>query len=266
MLFRSQYYNNVTSATKTFTSDVSGSFTLVFNNLKTDGSGITAKLDGTTLALSEMIDLNGVPQYSFPQHGTYTLAAGTHTLVLTGKAAPPQPSNPDGINAITRIKGTLTIGYQIIGEQTQTVNAIEAFYEDFESESPNTNGYDGSCGRTSNYSRTLSVIPGRTYVLDWMQKNGSSWEYHRETQSSTTGSLTVSITADSSYPVDNIRFYPKGADATSWMWKGNIGMLAATDGRGITEHYVYDSYGRPMQCKDNDGNPVEGWEDRKSVV
>ena len=259
-----QSYNNVTTATKTFTSDVAGAFSMTFTNQKTDGSGIKATLDGTTLRLLEYID----PSTDLPTSYTVSrpnLAAGSHTLVLTGKKAPLVPQDPLGggtaePQAGITVKGSLTVNYKILVNGQQTLDCTDAIFEDFESGGTSGKGFGNSKGRTSSYSRTLTVLPGRTYVLDWMQKSGSAWEYHRTTLSPTTTGLTLSVPASSTAPVDNIRFYPEGTEATSWMWKGNVGMAAVTDGRGVTEHYEYDSYGRLTKRRDDDGNPVEGWQ------
>ena len=254
-----QSYNNVTSVTKTFTSDVAGTFSMTFTNQMTDGSGITATLDGEPLQLLEMMDfVNNIP-ISYTKT-IQSLPAGTHTLVLLGKRPPVQPNDPFDTRSGVPIKGSLSISYKILVSQQQTLDMTESFFEDFESGGTSGKGMGGSLGKTTTYTRTLQQVPVGTYVLDWMRKNGSAWEYNRTTLTCSTGSVTVTIPATSAHPIDNVRFYPEGAEATSWVWKGSFEMAAVTDGRGVTEHYTYDGYGRLTQRNDNDGNPVEGWE------
>lgn len=254
-----QSYNNVTSVTKTFTSDVAGTFSMTFTNQMTDGSGIKATLDGETLQLLELIDFQNNIPLSYTET-IQSLPAGTHTLVITGKRPPFQPNDPLDTRSGVPIKGTLTINYKILVNQQQTLDLTETFYEDFESGGTPGKGMDGSLGQTTTFTRTLPHVPDGTYVLDWMRKNGSGWEYNRTTLTCSTDSVTVTIPATSTNPIDNLRFYPLGVEASSWVWKGSFGMAAATDGRGVTEHYTYDSYGRLTRRSDNAGNPVEGWE------
>ena len=254
----SQSYNNAISVTKTFTSDVSGSFSLWFENQKTDGSGITATLDGNTISLLEITDFNTGNPVSY-SYNTSSLAAGAHTLVLSGKRPPLQPNDPLGVNAGVTIKGSLTINYQVIVTQTQTVNETNVLFKDFETDGDAGDGFENSKGSTHPFSQTISVHAGRTYILDWMKKAGGIWEYNRQAITPTTGTITISVTGTLSNPIDNIRFYPENADAINWMWNGNKGLSAVTDSRGITEYYSYDSYGRLIQKKDKDNNPTEGY-------
>lgn len=254
-----QYYNNVTSVTKTFTSDEAGRFSMLFENLNTDGSGITATLDGTSLRLLEIVDFQTNIPTSY-EYMTLSLPAGTHTLVLTGKRASVQPFEPQAVNYNIPIKGTLTISYESFVDYQQTLDVTEVFYEDFEAGGVPGIGMDGSRGSSATFTRIIPHVLEGKYVLDWMRKNGDEWEYNRTVLSCQTDSLVVTVPATSTNPVDNIRFYPEGAGVVSWVWDGSFGMAASTDGRGVSEHYSYDNYGRLVQRSDNDGNPVEGWD------
>ena len=255
-----QSYSGVSSVTQTFTSAETGAFLLSFTTPTVLQRKMKATLDGVTLTLSSISGLSDT-EYGYTDSA---LPAGQHTLVLTQvkSFSPFDPlSSTVSPQAATTYTFSGTLSFSYIGQQTQTVTypGEGVYFEDFESSGTAGAGVEGSKGHTGTFSQTLSVGPGRTYVVDWMQKDGNSWGYSRTTSVSTESGLTANITGTAASPIDNVRIYPEGTDAVSWEWNGSAGMALQTDARGITTHFSYDSLGRLSAVTDDLGDPVTAY-------
>ena len=243
-----EIYINADPAEKTFTCDMAGSFSFSFTSVDTTNV-ITAKLDGSSIA---------VPRIGNGAQGTATpipISSGTHTLQIVGTElhlrAHPIEDSP--------VSGTLSITYPKSGAVLVEANGQDCFFEDFESSTDGVLdfGFESSRGRVHTYSKTISVIPNRTYYLDYMQKVNGEWQYMRESFTPTSGSLTLTISAQQSSPVDHVRFYPADCAAASFTWWPTGELRCRVDGDGLKETYEYDTLGRLIHVRDNDGNIVK---------
>ena len=242
-------YVNANPAEKTFTCDIAGSFSFSFTSVDTTNV-VTAKLDGSTISTQRIG--NGA-------QGTATaipISAGTHTLQVVGTdliliRAHPIVDYP--------VSGELSITYPRSAAVAQSGIGEDCFFEDFENATDGVldYGFESSRGRLHTYSKTIAVFPNRTYILDYMQKVNGEWRYMREYFSPTTSTLTLTISAQQSSPVDHVRFYPADSAAASFTWWPTGELRCRVDGDGLKETYEYDALGRLTVVKDNDGNVVK---------
>jgi YD repeat-containing protein len=97
----------------------------------------------------------------------------------------------------------------------------------------------------------ISTEPG-TYILSYWKKSNSTslWQYY-EVELTNPTSYTLS---SSGQYVDEIRFYPKGAQMQTFTHEPGFGATSETDINGKTVTYEYDKLGRLKTARDNDGN------------
>lgn len=243
------YYVNANPAEKTFTCDIAGSFTFAFTPLDTT-TVLSVQLDGNAISVQRIG--NGAQGTASPM----SVTAGTHTLRIVSSGIPlrGRPSLEE-----YPVTGNLSISYPKSGAVSQSGICEDCFFEDFENVTDGVldYGFESSRGRLNTYSKTIAVVPNRTYILDYMQKVNGEWRYMREYYSPTTGSLTLTISAQQSSPVDHVRFYPADSAAASFTWWPTGELRCRVDGDGLVETYEYDTQGRLTVVRDNDGNVVK---------
>ena len=241
-------YMNANPAEKTFSCDIAGSFSFSFTSLDTTRV-ILARLDGSAVSTQRIG--NGA-------QGTVSaipIAAGTHTLQIVGTdllylRAHPIVENP--------VSGTLSITYPRSGAVMQGGIGLDSFFEDFETGGGVLDfGFQSDRGLLNSYSKTLGVFPGRTYILDYMQRENGAWKYKREYYCPSSSPLTVTIAAQQAAPVDHVRFYPADCIPSSFTWWPTGELRCRVDGDGLVETYEYDTQGRLTVVRDNDGNVVK---------
>lgn len=241
-------YMNANPAEKTFSCDIAGSFSFSFTSLDTTRV-ILARLDGSAVSTQRIG--NGA-------QGTVSaipIAAGTHTLQIVGTdllylRAHPIVENP--------VSGTLSITYPRSGAVMQGGIGLDSFFEDFETGGGVLDfGFQSDRGLLNSYSKTFGVFPGRTYILDYMQRENGAWKYKREYYCPSSSPLTVTIAAQQAAPVDHVRFYPADCIPSSFTWWPTGELRCRVDGDGLVETYEYDTQGRLTVVRDNDGNVVK---------
>ena len=264
-------YPRPLTISKTFTSTAAGVFnaTYTMSDLTQTDYTLYFKIDnGTERAVNCFFTSEGeVGVYSYHYASLSGLPAGTHTLSVrfARKKLPDDPVLPGSLSPnviVSPTAGSLEISYAVTETITSYTVERNVLYEDFDEEgSGGTSdvGIGGSGACTGTFSRALTVHPGRTYVLDWMQKEGGGWRYHRTAFACSNVDTTIAVAGTESSPIDNVRFYPEGTPVTSWSWTPDGELAARTDARGVSEHYGYDARGMLTSVSDNDLNLVRSY-------
>ena len=98
------------------------------------------------------------------------------------------------------------------------------------------------------------VTSGKVYILDYMLKNGSSWQYIKTTY--TGGSKLIGTLGQT---ISNVRIYPEDSMVDSFCWRKYSGMSAVLDSHGVAQSYTYDGAGRLSEVRDNSSCKVYGY-------
>jgi hypothetical protein len=150
-------------------------------------------------------------------------------------------------------------GYQNTVPIAEVKNALptQIFYtsfEDFgEGNSVENDSKTGLKSSTSGITRNLTnLIPG-IYWLTYWTKSGGSWVFNPT--EITVGGTSYQINLAGQ--VDEVRFYPKGALMTTYIYTPMLGITQAIDAANGIVNYEYDSFNRLRLIKDADGNVVK---------
>ena len=185
---------------------------------------------------------------SYGSLAEFTIPAGDHTLTIreityrTGSGTPTHPY------------GTIQLRYYEAATTGSGTSDVAVIY-DFEDETGSTAGFNSAHGHSGTKTVNVSIPSDREYILDYMLKSSGVWTYNSTTY--TGGSVTIGA---SGKVIDNIRIYPAYSDVTSYTWAPVGKMRSATDVRGVTESYEYDSLGRLVYVKNNEGNNVRSYD------
>ncbi len=274
--------NNVPTYTYTFQTMVSGAFSVIFSGSVYLGSGgntgtLSATLDGNSITFS-CVNNSGTSIYFYGMNPNNPLPAGFHTLVLTAREPGLTPSDPlpkgntpglfendeplqpKGQGLSWKMTGTLEVSRAVVEQSTSTQAYTSVFFNDFEQTGTAGAGVNNSKGLTSGYSKTLVAETGKSYILGYLRKNGTQWqpEYTRKTPNSQ-GNLFFSVTGSQASPVDQLVVFPEDALAETYSWSRDGHLISRTSGGGQTEWFSYDNYGRLIEVRDTDGNPVTSY-------
>ncbi|MBR5836360.1 MAG: hypothetical protein IKY66_09400, partial [Bacteroidales bacterium] len=125
------------------------------------------------------------------------------------------------------------------------VNDISTFV-DLDVDTESGEGFHCEKGHTGTLTVSHPTTAGKAYALDYMIKNGSSWQY---VKTSYTGGLKTIGTAGQA--ISNVRIYPEDSMPESFSWKKYSGMSAVIDPHGVSQSYTYDGVGRLAEVRDN---------------
>ncbi len=256
-------YTSVQTIVKDFTSEEAGPISMTFTP-EGNVSDVVMTLDGDTLHVWEMAGPNGttIAYDCYVGTGSVPFPAGYHEVRVTCiRESDLPPINPLNLTrSLPEIhlpfSGTLRISYTGRGLVQQSFTGNDLYFNDFESYPGGASGYHSGKGCGESFTVSVSNLdPYRRHVLDYRQRTGSgSWIYVR---TSFTGSATI---GGSGKTVDQVRVFPEDADVESYTWWPDGNLRSRTDSRGVTESYEYDTLGRLIAVRDNDGHIVESYQ------
>ncbi|PZR28925.1 MAG: hypothetical protein DI535_04195 [Citrobacter freundii] len=126
-------------------------------------------------------------------------------------------------------------------------------FEDQEGNSTNGDARTGLKSRVGGYSKALTGLTNGNYKLSYWQKSGGTWTLQSNDIVVSSGTYTISLTGQ----LDEIRFYPKGAQMTTATYNPHKGMIGQTDANNRISTFEYDAYGRLSLIRDHDRNIVK---------
>ena len=210
----------------------------------------------------------------------FLIPAGMHTLSMTTFSssgiynAPPQPDQPidpdepfgpdhpgwtEPLPGGIPLKGNLTLRYRGLVNHPYNEQWSQMRYFRFEGDAGDCqDGFESDGSRISSYTFSAIFDPGRSYVMDMQVKRNGVWEYEKQAFQLSEGN-TYTISAGG-LPFDEVRIYPVDAEVETYTWWPDGNLRSRTDGRGVTESYVYDALGRLVEVRDTDGHTVEGYD------
>lgn len=141
---------------------------------------------------------------------------------------------------------------------TGTSGWRDFLYEDFESDMRDgiyPFGYESEKCFVGKYYIRLKGDPSRKFLLDYRVYRNGKWDYVR------TSFQGISYTINEGYcPIDNVRVWLEDADIETYSWYPLTGLRSRTDGAGVTESYVYDTYDRLLSVKDDSGDIIRKYD------
>ena len=130
-------------------------------------------------------------------------------------------------------------------------NDISSFV-DLDVDTESGEGFHCAKGHTGSLTVNHPVTAGKTYVLDYMLKNGGTWQYFKT--SYTGGAKTIGASGQT---ISNVRIYPTDSLPESFSWRKFSGMSAVIDSHGVSQSYTYDGAGRLAEVRDNGGSRIK---------
>jgi YD repeat-containing protein len=228
------------------------------------GSGTTVSQNFTfTVAYAGTVTLklgvNGSPSYStsatfsnFSSGSIGTLATGGCGLsVLTFPNVQPGTYTLD-ITLTTTNNGVGACG-EIDYPSYTPQGTTEFQYESFEESTATgvvTNASVAHCGKSyfnGDYPTTFTLPNSRSYLVEYWYLDGTNtWQYMSKPY---TGVTTLT---DGS-AIDDVRIYPVDAQMKSYTYDPVLGMTSSIDESGRALFYDYDTFGRLMRIRNDQG-------------
>jgi hypothetical protein len=128
----------------------------------------------------------------------------------------------------------------------------DIFYTSFEDAEGNSTENDSKTGRrsrTNGYSKGFSGLTNGPYIISYWSKSAGVWTFQKTSVNVTGGTYTVTLSGQ----IDEVRFYPSGAEMTNYTYDPLIGILSSTDINDMIGYYEYDNVGRLQAIKDEKG-------------
>ena len=129
-------------------------------------------------------------------------------------------------------------------------NDISTFI-DLDADTETGDGFHCERGHVGPLTVSHPVVSGKTYILDYMLKSGSTWQYVKT--SYTGGDKTIGASGQT---ISNVRIYPADSMPESFSWRKFTGLAAEISPHGVAQSYTYDEAGRLMEVRDNAGCKV----------
>ena len=128
------------------------------------------------------------------------------------------------------------------------------FHTSFEEgDGNNSDAKTGKRSHTGTYSKSITGLTPGDYILSYWKKNGSNWEFVRSIETVSGSTFNINLNAH----IDELRFYPKNAQMTTYTYDPLIGMTSQCDINDKVTYYEYDSFGRLNLIRDRDKNIIK---------
>lgn len=149
-------------------------------------------------------------------------------------------------------------GYNRTYPIAQVVNAdakdiFHTSFEDGQGQVASPGGKTGKKIFNGTFTRTLTGLTNGPYVFSYWQKSGSTWVLQSSIVNVTGSAFSISITGE----IDEVRFYPAGAQMTTYTYGPLIGVTSQMDANGNITTYEYDAANRLKMIRDNNKNILE---------
>lgn len=149
----------------------------------------------------------------------------------------------------------LTFSYPTLVTQVQTKDFYCDGFEEGSGNSVNNDCRTGHLSFIGAYSKALSGLSPRSYILSYWLKLGSSWILQTLPPVSVTGgTYTINIPNGQ---IDDVRFCPVDAQMSTYTYDPLVGMTSSTDAKNETTTYEYDNFQRLKNVKDKNGNIIK---------
>lgn len=154
--------------------------------------------------------------------------------------------------------------YQYVVASASNAKSNDIFYDSFEEGDGNSTFGDAKTGHysytagVSAYTKALSGLDAGAYTYSYWYYQSGSWLL--QTGSATvpvSGNYTITIPAGTKF--DDLRFYPAGAQITTYTYDPLIGMNSSSDPKGEVSYYEYDSFQRLKNVRDKDNNILKNY-------
>lgn len=147
------------------------------------------------------------------------------------------------------VKTVLVWGYShtLLSAQIIGASLNQVYHNNFEEEgnSGNDDSRTGHKSYVGTFSKILTNVPVGTYHLTYWAKTtlSSPWvQVTNAVSQSVAGSYTINLSGYAQ--VDDVRFYPQGAQMVTQTYDPGIGVTSKTDANGVTTYYLYDKFWR----------------------
>ncbi len=195
-------------------------------------------------------DLFSTSNSTSPKTFSVSLPAGTYTFSYTADLYPIPSTTSD------RAMVKVDVNYQ------STTVRQRIFHTSFEEE-----GIENALAKTGkriyrgSYFFLLPKQAGKYELTYWRKPStGSNWTYVSETVEITSTSPMHKSLGDTNTDLDEIRFYPVGAQMTTYTYSPLLGLTSVTDVNNRTTYYEYDNAGRLMTIQDDRKNILKKYE------
>ncbi|MBL0741394.1 hypothetical protein [Chryseolinea lacunae] len=136
----------------------------------------------------------------------------------------------------------------------------DVFLENFEEGNGNgsiDNSKTGHHSFTGSYSKNLVSLSNGDYILSYWMKSGIDWILTEQNVVVTNGSYSINL---GSGQYDDIRFFPKSAQMTTYTYDPLIGLTSQSDANNKVTYYEYDSLMRLKLMRDEKRNIIKEFE------
>lgn len=161
-------------------------------------------------------------------------------------------------SATSIVKHSYIWGYNSLYPIAETKNAAysDIYFTGFEDGDGNTaadDSYTGKFSRSGGFAKALSGLTDGNYMLSYWNKSLDNWILQTQSIQVSGGSYTINISGQ----IDDVRFYPKDAEMSTYTYNPLVGMTSQTDPKGLTTYFEYDGLQRLKHVKDQNRNIVK---------